>query len=438
MKYQIIKSLMIGFALFSLTAASAQCPSSKYGLNPVWPVSWSQTDRQNWYFDMAMRGQGFQSDGRTWRQLQVMMDSNLLIPYRNDVGWAKSNGGIEKYMFQLKNPISVSNQMPPVWCGNPLSDTNTTNAMFSFITTFLDTMHEVLDYFVLGSETDIYFKSRPQERDSFLVMAAKVSDYIALNYSEIKFSIGLSMDCVMDVDNHYWNLISPFNDFMSVSWWPMGNDYLADSAEINSSSLFISTLVSKCGGKQAVISDCGLPTAIMSERNDLQSVFVRNTFLFTMNDPQIEAVGFYYLADFDTTAIYYYQNLFMSYSPEFHASIISRGLLDSLGNPKPAYDVYLSMLDTVCAISSNIEDPIITNVKVWPNPAIDKIYFDFDKTESYSINTISGQLVMRNAIVKNEGEAINISNLPDGAYFLTLYSIEKTTEIHLFIKYSQP
>ena len=439
MKNLSFNALMILLAavLFS-GPAMAQCPASKYGLNPVWPVSWSQTDRQNWYLNMSLHGQGFQSDGRTWRQLQVMMDSNTLVPFRDEIMWAKTNGGIEKYLFQFKNPISATNQMPPVWCGNPLTDTNTTKAMFRFITSFLDTMHLVLDYFVLGSESDIYFKSRPAERDSFFIMAGKVSDYIDLHYPSIKFGVGVSMSCPLNPDNHYWNSVLLIGDIMSVSWWPLDSYYMADTTEINSSDSIISVLLARCVSKPVVISDCGVTTALIPERDDIQSEFVRNTFLYTMNEPQIEAVGYYYLADFDTTAIYYHQNLYMTYAPEFLESIKSRGLLDSLGNPKPAYDVYVSMLDTVCAHAGNEELKLNPEISIWPNPASDKLYINGDDFRFYRIYAASGQLLAQGSLSENGSYEIDIARLPDGACILHLISENRSPENILFIKGRQP
>ncbi len=439
MKSQTISALIVLAILILFSAsATAQCPATKYGLNPVWPVNWTQTDRQNWYLDMAVHGQGFQSDGRTWRQLQVMMDSSTLVPFRDEIIWAKTNGGIEKYLFQLKNPISVNNQMPPVWCGNPLTDTNTTNALYSFTTAFLDTMHQVLDYFVLGSETDIYFKSGPAERDSFFVMAQRISDYIDLHYPEIRFGIGVSMFCALNPDNHYWNMVLTRGDIMSVSWWPLDSYYMADTSEINSADSVISVLLAKCGSKPVVISDCGVTTAMAPERDDIQSEFVRNTFLYTMNVPQIEAVGYYYLADFDTTAIYYQQNLYMTYAPEFHQSIKSRGLMDSLGNPKPSFDVYISMLDTVCAFVGNEEQQLNSEISIWPNPASEKLFVNGNGFSFYRIYATSGQLMAQGLLNKNGSPEIDIARLADGAYILYLISEKKSPENILFIKERQP
>jgi len=438
-KNQTISALILLFAVVLFTGpAFGQCPASKYGLNPVWPVNWTQTDRQNWYLDMSVHGQGFQSDGRTWRQLQVMLDSSTLVPFRDEIAWAKTNGGIGKYLFQIQNPVSASNQMPPVWCGNPLTDTNTTNAMFRFITSILDTMHQVLDYFVLGSETDIYFKSRPAERDSFFVMAEEVSDYIDLNYPSIQFGVGVSMACALNPDSLFWNRVKPIGDIMSVSWWPLDNYYMADTTEIASSDSIISILIDKCGNKPVVISDCGVTTALMPERDDIQSQFVRNTFIYTMNEPQIEAVGYYYLADFDTVAIYYQQNLYMSYAPEFYQSIRSRGLLDSLGNPKPSYSVYLSMLDSVCAHAGNDEQQLDSEISIWPNPASEKLFIDVDDFSYYRIHTTSGQLLAQGSLKENGSHEIDITGLADGAYILLLISENRPPENILFIKERQP
>lgn len=434
MKTLTINCLFFLLLLFSVQGiVRAQCPASKYGLNPVWPVNWDQTDKQNWYLDMSVHGQGFQSDGRTWRQLNEMVDSNEIMAFRDEVIWAKTNGGIQKYLFQFRNPASVSNQMPPVWCGNPLTDTNTTEAMYRFIVSFLDTMNSVLDYFILGSETDIYFKARPAERDSFFVLATKVSDYIGFHYPSIKFGVGVSMFCPLNSDNHYWNLVLSMGDILSVSWWPHNSNYFPDTTLINSSGAFIDTLLLKSGTKPVVISDCGVTSAEQPERSSVQSDFVRSTFLYTMNEPQIEAVGYYYLADFDTTQIYWQQNFNLTYSTEFYESIKSRGLLDSLGNPKPAYDMYLAMLDTVCAQTA-IVDNSSDRIEIWPNPTAGRIYFRQNEPGRFSICDMTGRILKTGLLNGADLQEISVSDMPDGTYFLIVVSASQIHENHLFIK----
>ena len=107
-------SLLFLLLLFNSGLLVAQCPASKYGINPVWPVNWTETDKQDWYYEMSSRGQGFLSDGETWRYLQEIADSNELALLKNEVLWAKTNGGINKYLFQFKNPIQIANHIPPI------------------------------------------------------------------------------------------------------------------------------------------------------------------------------------------------------------------------------------------------------------------------------------------------------------------------------------
>ena len=42
------KNLSLLFLLLLFNSGSvAQCPASKYGINPVWPVNWTETDKQD-------------------------------------------------------------------------------------------------------------------------------------------------------------------------------------------------------------------------------------------------------------------------------------------------------------------------------------------------------------------------------------------------------
>ncbi len=427
-------SLLFLLLLFNSGLLVAQCPASKYGINPVWPVNWTETDKQDWYYEMSSRGQGFLSDGETWRYLQEIADSNELALLKNEVLWAKTNGGINKYLFQFKNPIQVANHMPPIWCGNPLTDTNTTNSMFEFITVFLDSMHQVLDYFVLGNQADLYFKNKPQETDAYFSLARRVDNYITLNYPEIKFGVGISVYCPQNPDTYFWDNAFDIGDIISVSWWPLNSVYMTDSVEIESIDATVSSLINKSNGKPIVISDCGATSAIIDPRGDLQTEFVKNIFSTTMNVPQIEAVGYYYLADFDSLSIYYYQNQFLTYAPTFYQSIKSRGLLDSLGNPKEAYNMYLSMLDTVCAHAGIIDNDFNLDVKIWPNPADDEIFINGTNIESYKIFSTSGQLVAQSSVGKYSECRIDISYLNNGVYIMQVVSKNELSKNLLFVK----
>jgi len=430
-----------GFLLLILIGlrATAQCPASKYGITPVWPLSWTETDRQNWYLDLSVHGQGFQSNGHTWRQLQVISDSNDLLALRDDIQWAKTNGGIEKYLYQFKNPGPKVNSMPPVWCGNPLTDTNTTRAMFRYITGFLDTMNTVLDYFVLGSDADIYFKSRPSERDSFLGMAEQLSNYIDSVYPSLKFGVGVSLNGTLVPDTSLWHLVEPFTDFMAVSWWPLQSDYLADTLAVNSFASDLNLLLAEAGTKPIVITDCGLPTGGPPERLDLQSEFVRNTFLYTYNNPQIEAVGYQYLADFDSVRIQWYQDYFLTYAENAVISFGSRGLLDSTGVAKPAYDVYVAMLDTVCLHAATEEIPTEMALHVWPVPCTDQLYFQPDGYSQVEICDASGRVVFSSQIREPQTTAtIPVSDLELGVWVLKLSGSGKAPAFSMFIKTGQP
>lgn len=418
---------------------TAQCPASKYGITPVWPHSWTETERQNWYLDMSVHGQGFQSNGHTWRQIQVISDSNDLLALRDEIHWAKTNGGIEKFLYQFKNPGPKVNSMPPLWCGNPLTDTNTTKAMYRYITGFLDTMHTELDYFVLGSEADVYFKGRPAERDSFLVMAEKLSLYIDSIYPSLKFSVGVSLNGTLVPDTSLWHLVEPFTDFMAVSWWPLQSDYLADTLAVSSFASDMNLLLAEAGTKPIIITDCGIPTKSQPERYDLQSEFVRNTFLYTYNNPQIEAVGYQYLADFDSLSIEWYQGYFLSYNENAEISISSRGLLDSTGVAKPAYDVYIAMLDTVCLHASTEEMKTEQSVHVWPVPCTDRLYFQPDGYTQVEICDASGRVALSGQIPEQRSEEIvSVAYLEPGVWFLKLSGNGKVPAFSMFIKTGQP
>lgn len=71
------------------------------------------------------------------------------------------------------------------------------------------------------------------------------------------------------------------------------------------------------------------------------------------------------------------------------------------------------------------------SVKVYPNPAQDKLFIEADGEYSYSINDITGKTLLNG---KYKGDAVDVSCLPTGFYLLKLLQPDKAPTIYKFSK----
>jgi len=86
----------------------------------------------------------------------------------------------------------------------------------------------------------------------------------------------------------------------------------------------------------------------------------------------------------------------------------------------------------------NIEDEVITNVSVYPNPVSDVLNVEYQTVSNTAILTVyhvSGKQVLVNQLGQDEGyHRVNLGNLPDGAYILTIQEAGKLPHTERVIK----
>ena len=429
------KYLLLLFLSLLAFQSQAQCPKTKYGIVPVWPIIWDNVERVDWLTDMSDLGMGYLHTIENWRSLQEMLDSNTFSTMIDNIEYAKNILGYDKYLFLFQNPATYVNSMPPYVCGSPWTDETVMRDIYGFVCNLLDSMHHVIDYFAFGGEVDLYFKTRPIERDSFLVVASNISDYIDQNYPEIKFGVVLTTRNGIQGDQSMWNLLKPISDMLVVTYWPITSSYHVIPSQIDSVGRDINDLLTAADTLPLVIKESGIPThPALGGSEALQSYFVRETFIHTMYENQIEIVGYDFLADFDTTQVFYFQAYYNIWTSDFYYYIASLGLMDSLGVPKSAYQTYLDMLDTLCQ-NSAVNEPSTDIFQVYPNPVSDylNIAWSGGQLELFLIS-VDGRILRREKYYDNNNLKLDISTLAAGPYFIRLIWEDNTVQEMLIIK----
>lgn len=415
--------------LFLKSNVKAQCPTSKYGIIPVWPQGWTNTDKTNWYQLMYSKGNGFTQLNFTWAEADNIINSGQLSNYVNFIANLKATYDL-KFHLSIKNPSTGVNYVPSAYTGLTFEDTIFTNAFFQFAKTLIDSFAAITDYLSVGVEADIYFKNHPNEIDEFAQLFDTIADYVHLNYPNIKISTAVTVEYGIKTDDTLWQVTKNSSDVLCVTYWPLNNDFTVISTAISDISSDMNTLLLKAGSKPVIIKECGFPSSTLVNSSDsIQANFTREIFLQTMNKPQIVGVEWQFLADFSSSLVNYWASFYQINSAEFKGYIGSLGLMDSVGVAKPAYSVFLQMMDSVCSTSGIKENLTMEKISIYPNPTkgIISIATDRKLLESdFIIFDPLGRQILRDKI-NREITTIDISSFSTGIYFFQVGPKSKQT-----------
>ena len=409
--------ITICLTISSIINVKAQCPHTKYGIVPVWPQGWSYTDKENWYQMMSNKGMGYFHSIHTWPELEDIQDNGQLSLYVDYIAHLKNDYGF-KFHLLIRNPSVTFNDVPSAYAGLTFEDTVLINAFYDFVIEMVDSFAIVLDYLTVGGESDFYWEIYPNEMTNYVNLLSGIADYVHSNYLSIKFATTLTFEHGINTNDTLWQLTRDFSDVLSVTYWPLNTNFMVPSTVIDDVSDDIQDLLFAAGSKQIIIKESGLPSSSMLNSSEiLQAQFVEELFRQTVDIDQIEIVGWDFLADYDKATVDYLVNFQQIYTPEFRAYIETIGLMDTLSNQKPAYNVYLQMLDTICSQTALNQIEQSNNITIYPNPVNNIINLEYDEEFILEIVDVSGKKVLTSNLRQT-----NISVLKSGTYIILIKS----------------
>ena len=155
----------------------AQCPTTKYGIVPVWPQGWDFDDKENWYQMMSNKGMGYSHSIYTWPELEEIQNDGQLSLHIYYIAHLKNDYNF-KYHLLIRNPSTTVNPVPAAYAGLTFEDTVLVNAFYEFSIEMIDSFAVVLDYLTIGGESDIYFDMYPNEMDNYVNLLSDIADYV--------------------------------------------------------------------------------------------------------------------------------------------------------------------------------------------------------------------------------------------------------------------
>lgn len=401
----------------SIIDVNAQCPSTKYGIVPVWPQDWLYTDKENWYQMMSNKGMGYSHSIHTWPGLEDIQDNGQLSLYVDYIAHLKNDYGF-KFHLLIRNPSVTFNDVPSAYAGLTFEDIVLIDAFYDFAIEMVDSFAIVLDYLTIGGESDIYWEIYPNGMTNYVNLLSDIADYVHSNYPSIKFATTLTFEHGIKTNDTLWQLTKNFSDVLSVTYWPLDNNFMVPPTVIDDVSDDIQDLLFAAESKQIIIKESGLPSSSMLNSSEtLQAQFVEELFQQTVDIDQIEIVGWDFFADYDKASVDYWVNFQQIYTPEFRSYMETLGLVDTLGNQKPAYNTYLQMLDTICSQTAVNQIEQDTKINVYPNPVNGIINVEYDKEFIMEIFDLTGKKVLTSNLKQT-----NISILKPATYIILIKS----------------
>ncbi|MEA3479935.1 MAG: T9SS type A sorting domain-containing protein [Bacteroidota bacterium] len=409
--------IIIYLTISSVIDVNAQCPSTKYGIVPVWPQGWSYTDKENWYQMMSDKGMGYSHSILTWPELKNIQSNRQLSSYINYIAHLKNEYNF-KYHLLIRNPSTTVNPVPAAYTGLNFEDPVLTNAFYNFATEIIDSFAGVLDYLTIGGESDIYFNAYPNEIDEYVNLLSDIATYVDDNYPSTKFATVLTFEHGIQSNDTLWQLTKSFSDMLAITYWPLNSNFTIIPTAVTDIQNNITDLLIAADGKPVIIKESGLPSStLLNSSETIQAQFVEELFRQTININQIEIVGWDFLADYDKATVDYWVNFQQIYTPEFRAYIETIGLMDTLSNQKPAYNTYLQMLDTICSQTTLNQIEQSNNITIYPNPVNNIINIEYDKEFIMEIFDVTGKKVLTSNL-----RQLNISVLKSGTYIVLIKS----------------
>lgn len=413
-----IKTILVIYLIFNAFAhISAQCPSSKYGIVPVWPQGWSLVDIANWHQLMSDKGMGYYHTILTWPELAAMQANGTLVGYVSYLEQLKIDYGF-KYHLLIRNPSTTVNPVPRIYSGLNFEDSELTNAFYDFATAIIDSFGTVLDYLTVGGESDIYFITHPNEMDEYVDLLSRIAGYLNTNQPSTKFATVVTFEHGVQSNDDLWQLTKSFSDMLAITYWPLNGDFTIIPSAIADIEDNMSDLLIAADGKPVVIKESGIPSStFLGSSEIIQAEFIEELFRQTIHIDEIEIVGWDFLADFNNATVDFFVNFQQIFTPEFRAYFESLGLMDTLANPKPGYSTYLNMLDKVC-LQTDLQD-IEPNdqLKIYPNPADNLLIVDFPQEFHMEIINVLGKKVLT-----SKTRQTDISKIETGIYLVLIKS----------------
>jgi len=337
------------------------------------------------------------------------------------------------------DPIETNvNELPSDINTLPFNDTT----VIKRFKTLLDSVFKhipnlTLSSLVIGSETDAYLGTDSTRWAQYTNFFSIVSAYAKTLRPGLQVACETTYGGMTGAASKYIQAINVYSDYIGVSYYPLNPDYTAEPTEIVKTDF--SNVVLQYPSKPVYYYQLGYPSGKSCNSSELQqSQFIQQVFqTWDIYAGHIKMINFEWLHDISYTSVEYYSNYYGVSDTVFLAYLGSLGLQTWNGNGtnKPAFielecEAKQRGYNALPVNCSNSGTEILNNFPdnpimiLYPNPVQNNL------TVETSFDLINAEIRIYNLLGLEEkdirdvqGKTINIeiSDLPNGIYYLNLY-----------------
>lgn len=297
---------------------------------------------------------------------------------------------------------------------------------------FLDTVkvhmpNVTLSSLVIGSEHDVYFGSNASKWSEYTTFYNAVSVYAKTLWPGLKVATELTFDGII-TQNSFAQTLNVNSDYIGVSYYPLNTNFTVKP--VSTIPTDFAALIALYPTKPICFYQYGYPSSTTCNSSNAQQMqFITQTFVSWDNYPSnIKMIDFTWLQDLSVAQVNYYATYYGLNNPVFLEYLRTLGFRDwnNNGTDKPALNELrcqakqrgYNNLPLGCTTTGLEKNEKTKELVVFPNPVSDLLNIPLQ-------NVTFGKIIITDVLGKrveelNFSEKINISDLNNGIYFITV------------------
>lgn len=421
-----VKLLAVFFFVQAFTCIFCQITPSKNSIS----IAVNQPQNPAFTYDSAFRL--CQSAGMGETGLFLLWDSLEKAPGVYDLSYLSIANW---YYPAYKTPIDLTiatintNRLAiPADLASMALDSSVVIARFKLL---LDTVFKTipsltLSSLIIGSEVDVYLSGNALLWNQYTNFYSSVAAYARYLRPSLKVTCEATMNGITGADSSFLKTLHHASDCIAISYYPLNPDYTVKPVTVIQTDF--AKVISIYPDISISFSQYGYPSSASCLSSDEQQAqFITQTFTsWDAYANHIRSIEFTWLHDISASAVNYYESYY---------GVSDSGFLDYLGSlglrtyaisgaNKPAFNELIcqagkrgyNTLNCLTGISANEKAP---GILIYPNPAINKIYFSNDTPGNeffIEIYNTKGIMLTSGRIDCNLNNSFDISGLASGIY----------------------
>ncbi|NOU48340.1 MAG: T9SS type A sorting domain-containing protein [Bacteroidales bacterium] len=294
-----------------------------------------------------------------------------------------------------------------------------------------------LSSLVIGSEIDAYLGTDQAKWTQYITFYREVAAYAKSLRPGLKVACEAMFTGLTGSAATYLQALNSNSDYIGVSYYPINNDFTVKSPTVAASDF--SVVVDLYPAKPIFFYQLGYPSSsLCNSSEDKQAKFIEQVFQsWDTYHENIKMIDFTWLHDWSAEAVNYWSDYYGISDTAFIGFLGSIGLRnwDGNGSDKQAF------IELKCqakqrgynTLPINCEAGVTSinnsdQISIFPNPAQTKLKIELPsdlKNFHLTIYNQFGQIEKSVPDFNNSNTGIDVSNLPNGLYFIVLHHSDR-------------